>query len=263
MISAFPSSSEVETVLIVRDNPEEVLRNLAGLRSILNYRLKLLPPKTIHDTYFDTAKRSLQKKRINLRIREINGAVFISVKSGAKLTQGGIRRKETELPWSNGNLARTARELHLKRLAETNATQSPDLGARGSLVEMGLQVTQERQTRREVRDITSELDPTGLVLAELALDRVTYHFQHEDVSIFEVEVEAKAKNSALMVRDVTEKLLSTYNPMLQRWTHGKFVTGNAIGRLLRTGVLQGLLNDSVLRPEGLDSVDHFIRSRNF
>ncbi len=257
--ATLPTSSELEAVLVAKENPEEITKKLAGLRSILNYRLIPNPVKLIRDTYFDNADRSLGKRNVNLRTREINGDLLISVKSGARMTLRGIKRRETELPWSNSNLARAAKALNLQPLPGTPTTQSSELEPREALAGMGLMVVQDRRTRREARDITSELDPTGLVLAELALDRVTYQFGDQAVSIFEVEVEAKTKSSSI-IKDVTEDLLSTYKPMLQRWAHGKFVTGKAIEKLLKDGTLKDMLSETLLNPAGFDRLDHLIRS---
>ncbi len=259
--TTIPHFSEFESVLIIRENPVSVLNQLTSLHSILNYRLTPQPVKMIRDAYFDNSQGFLQKKRVNLRIRETNGTVLISVKSGTKMTRvGGIKRKETELPWSDSNLAKIAKELKLEHFPTRHTHQSSHLRPMEALGQLGIQIIQERQTRREARHITSETDPTHRVIAELAIDHVTYHFRDQDVSIQEVEVEARDKNSWSTVRDVTEKLLSTYQPALQRWVHGKFVTGKAIETLLRAGTLQSLLSETGLTPAGFDTLDRLIRS---
>ncbi len=257
-----PPSRELEAVLIVRESSETVLKRIAGLRSILNYRLEPKPVKMIRDTYFDTPDGSLQKKRTNLRIREINGTLFISVKSSSRTTQsGGIQRKETELPWSSNTIQTITRKLKLKPSPRRAISESTEARPAESLFEMGLQIIQERQTRREARDITSGFEMTGLALAELAIDQVTYHFQDQQVSLLEIEVEAKAESSVSVIRDVTEDLLSMFGPALRRWMHGKFVTGKAIEMLLQAGTLQPYFEDSSLKPEAFDAIDNLIRSK--
>lgn len=253
-----PSSSEIEAVLIVRENPDEVLKQLAGLTSILNYRLIPKPLKVIHDTYYDTPRGSLGNKSVNFRTREINGDVVLSVKSGARLTWGGVKRKETQLPWSQSNLDKTVEALNLQNLDSGRVLEFYE-APKETLTRMGLRVVQDRQTRREARDITAEADPSQSVLAELALDRVTYSFDDMAVSLCEVEVESKTKGSSAM-RNVTRELLANFRPALQSWSHGKFVTGKAVEKLLTEGVIEGLVRGTILTAAGLDRIDQFIRS---
>ena len=258
-----PHPNELESVLIVTENPPTVLKQIAGLRSILNFHLKPKPVRLIRDTYFDKTDGSLRKRRVNLRIRQIDGTVLVSVKSRARITRGGIQRREMELAWSNSALATIVKQLKLESPSLSPNSQSSHVEPAQLLASIGMQIIQERQTKRQARDITSELEPDDSVLAELAIDHVTYHFENHNVSIFELEVEAKAKGSSSTVRDVTETLLSTYQPALQKWSHGKFVTGDAIERLLRAGSLQNYLDDNGLKPAGLDAIDNAIRSRRF
>src|SRR2546428_14157600 len=90
-------SSEVEVVLIIKGDFDAVLNQLSSLRSIRNYRLEPGPCRTIRDTYFDTSDGRLRNSGTNARIREINGALFISTTMGARRSlQGATPRREVE-----------------------------------------------------------------------------------------------------------------------------------------------------------------------
>ena len=258
--SSLRGTSEVEAVLIIKGDVDAVLKELAGLRSILNYRLEPGQSKTIHDRYFDTIDRRLRKRGANLRIREIDGSLFISVKSHTRRTlRGATARREIEVPWSKQNLLSHIKDLELEADLALPERQFSDADPLAAMEATGLQLVQDRETRREVRDVSSERKP-DLVLAELAIDRVTYHIGNHNISIFEVEVEEKAKGSSSVISDLTKALLQAYQPSLQKWSHGKFVTGLAIQRLLETEPADNLLGQDRLKPEALGTIDRALRS---
>ncbi len=258
--SSLRGSSEVEAVLIIKGDVDAVLKELAGLRSILNYRLEPGQSKTIHDRYFDTIDRRLRKRGANLRIREMDGSLFISVKSHTRRTlRGATARREIEVPWSKQNLLSLIKDLELEADLALLERQFSDADPLAAMEATGLQLVQDRETRREVRNVSSVRKP-DLVLAELAIDRVTYHIGNHNISIFEVEVEEKAKGSSSVISDVTKALLQAYQPSLQKWSHGKFVTGLAIQRLLETEPADNLLGQDRLKPEALGTIDRALRS---
>ena len=253
-------SSEVEVVLIIQRDFDAILNELASLRSILNYRLQPGLSKTIRDTYFDTAGQHLRKQGTNVRIREINDAFFISTKWGSRRTlRGATARREIEVPWSKQNLLSLIKDLELEADLALPERQFSDADPLAAMEATGLQLVQDRETRREVRNVSSVRKP-DLVLAELAIDRVTYHIGMHRASIFEVEVEEKASKSSSVVRNVTKALLHAYQPALQKWSHGKFVTGLAIQRLLETEPADNLLGQDRLKPEALGIIDRALRS---
>ena len=258
--SSLRGSSEVEAVLIIKGDVDAVLKELAGLRSILNYRLEPGQSKTIHDRYFDTIDRRLRKRGANLRIREIDGSLFISVKSHTRRTlRGATARREIEVPWSKQNLLSRIKDLELEADLALPERQFSDADPLAAMEATGLQLVQDRETRREVRNVSSVRKP-DLVLAELAIDRVTYHIGNHNISIFEVEVEEKARGSSSVISDLTKALLQAYQPSLQKWSHGKFVTGLAIQRLLETEPADNLLGQDRLKPEALGTIDRALRS---
>ncbi len=258
--SSLRGSSEVEAVLIIKGDVDAVLKELAGLRSILNYRLEPGQSKTIHDRYFDTIDRRFRKRGANLRIREMDGSLFISVKSHTRRTlRGATARREIEVPWSKQNLLSLIKDLELEADLALPERQFSDADPLAAMEATGLQLVQDRETRREVRNVSS-VRKHDLVLVELAIDRVTYHIGNHIISIFEVEVEEKAKGSSSVISDVTKALLQAYQPSLQKWSHGKFVTGLAIQRLLETEPADNLLDQDRLKPEALGIIDRALRS---
>ena len=253
-------SSEVEVVLIIKRDFDAVLNQLTSLRSILDYRLEPGPPKTIRDIYFDTADGLLRKRETNVRIREIGDAFFISTKWGAKRTlKGATLRKEVEVPWSERALRGLIKNLKLELGRGLPLLQFSEATPIESMEAIGLHMIQDRETKREVRNISSGLKPT-LVLAELAIDRVTYRIGNHKASIFEVEVEEKAKKSSPVVRDVTKALLQAFQPALQKWSQGKLLTGLAIQRILETEPVDNLLDHDRVRPEAFNRIDQTARS---
>ena len=253
-------SSEVEVVLVIKRDFDAVLNQLTSLRSIRNYRLEPGPSKTIRDIYFDTADGHLRRRGTNVRIREMGGAFFISSKWGARRTlRGATLRKEVEVPWSERGLRSLIKNLKLELGRGLPLLQFSEATPIESMEAIGLHMIQDRETKREVRNISSGLKPT-LVLAELAIDRVTYRLGNHKASIFEVEVEEKAKKSSPVVRDVTKALLQAFQPALQKWSQGKLLTGLAIQRLLETEPVDNLLDHDRVRPEAFNRIDQTARS---
>jgi hypothetical protein len=126
---------------------------------------------------------------------------------------------------------------------------------------MGLEVIQERRTYREPREIVIRDKAPVSILAELAIDHVTYDFGDISVGLSEIEIEAKAARSLSKVREIADALVSKYSPSLQQWFHGKFVTGLAIQKLLKTKAFRSSLANGDLDPEAFQLIDHVIQSR--
>ena len=249
---------ELETVLMIKAKGERVLSDLANLQSILTYRLKHLPRRIIHDTYYDTPDRLLKKQRVNLRVRKSGEQWFLSAKLGNVLTRRGIiSRRETEIPWSETALRQIASQLGLEL---PDQSQSPSSDPNTELEGMGLQVVQTRETRREGSNVMQGED----LVAELALDKVTFHFKPLAVSLYEIEIELKSDSKAALkaLEDITKRIISMYPGLVSRWSYGKFVTGKAIERLQEEGKLGDLLDDQGLKPDALRAIQKIIRSKN-
>ena len=132
-----------------------------------------------------------------------------------------------------------------------------------TLASIGLNVIQERRTKRVARDVVERGKIPASTLAELAFDSVTYFFQDLKVGLSEVEVEAKSPGSLPIVQQIARSLISKHQPILQQWFHGKFVTGLAIGKLLKIEALQRHLVKGNLGPKAFDVIDRIIRSGRF
>jgi inorganic triphosphatase YgiF len=254
---------ESEIALVIKDDAEHIRKELADLRDILEYELKPKPPRFIFDTYYDTPEDSLRQRKISLRTRKLSGNLLISTKSDVRRIAGTIiRRREIELPWSYNSIRLVAKNLKLT-IPESSVSQFHRIPASRTLATMGLEIIQERRTRRETRDVVRKSKTPALVLAELAIDRVIYTFKDRKIGLSEVEIEAKSSSSLATVRDVATALVSKYQPALQQWFHGKFVTGLAIGTLLETKKLQNYLVNGDLKQEAFGLIDRTIRSRRF
>jgi len=254
---------ESEIALIIKDDAYHTRNELAELRDILEYDLKPKPRRIIYDTYYDTPKGSLRRRKISLRTRKLSGNLLFSTKSDVRRIAGNIiRRRETELPWSYNSIRLLAKNLKLA-IPKLSVSQFKRIPASRTLAAMGLEVIQERRTQREARDVVRKGKTPALVLAELAVDRVIYTFKDAKLGLSEVEVEAKSSKSLATVRDIANALVSKYQPVLQQWFHSKFVTGLAIRKLLETKALQDYLVSGDLKPEAFALIDRTIRSQEF
>jgi inorganic triphosphatase YgiF len=230
---------------------------------VSEYDLKPKPCQVIQDTYFDTRERFLREKRISLRIRRMDDTLLLSIKSDIRRIAGDIiQRREMERPWSYNSIRVLARNLKLNFpiMSSSKFQNRPVLRI---LATMGLEVIQERLTHREPRDIVIRDKVPVSILAELAIDHVTYDFGDISVGLSEIEVEAKAARSLSKVREIADALVSKYSPSLQQWFHGKFVTGLAIQKLLKTEAFRSSLVNGDLGPEAFQLIERAIRSRRF
>lgn len=248
--------------MIVKANGERVLQRLGRLDSIPKFQLGAAQRKDIRDTYFDTPDRILLRKQANLRLRQTDSTILVSAKSGSKADRSGVSmRMEIELPWSADAVASINRRLDLKLPALTKIEGSGIGDPRQRLEAVGLQVLQERETRRDTREIIE--GKNGSPIAELALDRVTYRFGKLEIPIFEIEVEAKSKTNSRTIKKIRKQIESINRNELLRWKHGKFVTGRAIERLLLTEELEDLVDKEGLKPSALKKIDKLISSKGF
>ncbi len=228
----------------------------------MQYDLKPKPHLRIEDTYYDTHDRTLQKKMISLRVRNINGTLLVAMKSKPqRLAKNWVRRSELELPWSYHSVAKIAKASKLHIPTNTNGVST--LAPTKLLSKMELVMIQERRTEREARSIihrgTSRKSPIG----ELDIDDVIFPGDTK-VRIFEVEIEAKTSQAMNQVREIGEALGSMYPSFLKTWPHGKLATGMAIRKLLEMGVLQDYVYRGRLKPEAYPMIERaMLSNRSF
>jgi inorganic triphosphatase YgiF len=98
------------TLIILSDNPQTVTQHIAVLTSVANYHLLPKERQPIRDLYLDTPDKALQAKRVALRIREVRGKHWITLKGPSQPTEGGgVERLEIEALWSQDSLAKVVR----------------------------------------------------------------------------------------------------------------------------------------------------------
>lgn len=256
-------SFESEIALIIKDDADHIRKELAGIKHLSEYDLEPKPRRIIYDTYYDTSDNSLRQRKISLRTRRQGRILLISTKSDVRKVVGNIiRRRELELPWAYDSVQRLARKLKLET-PTISVSQFQNTPVSRTLATMGLKTIQERQTQRVVRDVVRRDRRTTSILAEMAIDKVTYAFENVNVTLSEVEVEAKSARSLAGVREIADVLVSKYHPVLRQWFHGKFVTGLAIRKLLETRRFQSYLVNGDLKSDAFELIDRIVRSRRF
>jgi hypothetical protein len=261
---ASPRSSsrpfESEIAFVITNKGDDIGGDIAGLTSVLEYDLKPKPPHRIHDTYYDTSQGLLRKRKTALRIRRMDESLLVSLKSNPQPLDGkGVRRIEIEAPWSQQSLARIQETLKKKRLPEKSRVSKDSPWA--AFASMGLRVVQERMTRRMVRDVFRHDKPERRPVAELDIDNVTF-LGDPKVRLFQIEIEAKGGGSMKRILRIAEVLQSSYSGFLKEWPYGKLVTGLAIQKLLRSGVLQSHLDHSRLKADAFPVIERYIAASN-
>ncbi len=82
---------------------------------VSDYRLLQHNTISIRDVYWDTSEGILRRKKISLRLREIDNNLLVTIKGAGKLTDwGGVERLEIEVPWSPDGFYRIIDELRKK-----------------------------------------------------------------------------------------------------------------------------------------------------
>ncbi len=188
---------------------------------------------SIRDLYWDTSEGTLRRKKISLRLREIDKNILMTIKGGGKLTKwGGVERLEIEVPWSPDGFYRIIDELKSNSIdlplnIDSFDTEKPA----ETFVNLGFKPIQNRETNRKIRNITQNKNTE--VLAELAIDTVFYKVKGQIVRHFEIEIESKHKNGHEAVKKVLENLSDMFGSLLRIWTFSKLVTGITLEQLLQ------------------------------
>ena len=244
---------EVEGTLAIQSEvPDETARRLGDLREVAGYRLRPCPTRRLRDAYLDNRPRDLGRRRIALRLREVDGEVLVALKADSHVTEVATDRVEIESPWSPAAFDAVREEL-ARRGVETPQAQ-PNLEKRKAeevLREAGFVPVQERETMRIPREVIPETG--GEPEAELVVDTVAYRFDREPVRFHEVEVEARARGNAETVGRVLRALVDLFPAELRAWPYGKLATGEAIRALREEGRLDGLVDpDGTLAVKAYD-----------
>lgn len=249
---------EIEGALLVMDeDPASVADEIAALREAGGRELVPRPDQDIRDVYFDSAERQLSAKRIALRLREVDGTTFLTLKFGRSRSLGVTSRTEIETPWSPASLSHVLDVLTTEGVRFHRMTAGWDgkpSTPRAALRAMGFFVRQARHTHRRRRDVIEDgaARQASPRVGELAIDAVTYELERSIVRLFEIEVEVKDAGKTDDIADVLDALIERFDGRLRRWRYGKLVTGLAIGDLLRERGSDRVLSDScILQPQAL------------
>lgn len=235
-------SRETEAALVIRsDKAAEIANQIAKIEALGAYRLEPQETQKIRDIYFDMPDQLLQKQKLALRIRQVNGKTLITLKGPAqKKAGGGQERLEIEFAWSFTALTRIVRELRAREIEIKLSRQDfvrPD--PIGTLKRLGFVPIQDRTTIRQVRKIVASDQSSEGELAELAVDAVTYRLGKQAVRLHEIEIEAKHKKARL--DEMIQPLEKMFKPTLLTW-QSKLATGRALQTLLEDGKLAKYLD---------------------
>lgn len=195
---------EHEIALIVRnENPALIFQEIAELKWLHPYKLEREDTIRLRDTYYDTSWKAIKRGKSSLRTREIfdgpDVAKTLVTLKGAKIE--GLGRIEQEFEWPFP-------EEMLEQLIELFELEP-------------IQVRTNLRTPMRVIKTSSKEQ-----VAELVLDRLTYHFAEEKkVTLYEVEVEAK--KNGYDIKNIVKPLAKKF-PDLQEWEHSKLTMGHAI-----------------------------------
>lgn len=214
-IESSKAKIEEEQALIVRsDNPLAVFESLSNITTIHGYKVKDPEAHTIVDRFYDTTDSSIKALKSSLRIRELDGVPYVTIKGKNKndATSTASKRSELEFKWPY-------------------ETPSPyEFIALFGLVEKQKRVT-ERIQRDIVKSFYNAKDGSyqKVIIAELALDTVTYHFVSDtpNAILYEVEIELKTDKPEIKLSALVDPLLKAY-PELGLWPHSKYSTGKAL-----------------------------------
>jgi inorganic triphosphatase YgiF len=262
MNSGSPNSTETETTLVVAsDNPEIILGKIGEISSLAGYQLLPGGALTLNDYYFDNASFELSSRKWALRIRQTDEHSWIAAKGPSRETRPGIlERNEIELAWSaeafdklSDLLARHG--LFISGLRESGISADP----LEVLINVGLIVIQKRQTVRTIRHVRST--EKDLILAELALDCVTYHFESRALLHHEIEIEFKSKEALSAAQFLTQHLLGLFPTELRKWGYGKLATGRAIEALVGEKSFRESLRDDHLKPASYILIEGYLNAR--
>ena len=238
--------AEREAKLVIRDaRPEAIADAVAALDHLAGARLVSAGEVALRDVYFDTPARALSGRGDALRVRVADDETLLTLKgSSREVDPGVLEREEIEEPWSAAALDRVRALLTARGIALGVAPAAGEPVA--ALRAMGLEALQERETHRRLRNA---LGGGGAVLAELAIDAVTYRLDAGAVRHHEVEIEAKAPEGAAYLPRALEALRARFGASLLPWLHGKLETGLAIPRLLAAGAARPLVIGGCLTPD--------------
>jgi len=256
-----PQESEI-ALAISSHEPQEILERIASLRALPGYQLIPGDSMDMHDLYFDTRDRALDPLRLALRVRETGPTALLALKGPEeKVDSGLVVRLEIEEPWSQAVVTKVISELAARGIQLSEPESIPDhVRPREVLEDLGFEVIQDRETRRQVRNITPRDKENGPVLAEMDIDSVVYRLGEEEIRHYEVEVELNPETEVGTIAQVRDALTKELGDGLRRWAHSKLAIGFALEELRIKGALEGALDpEGNLKPAAYDRIDEYLK----
>ncbi len=242
-----PKETEAK-LIIVSDNPSEVIHNLKTLKLLGEFPLGPNKERRFQDLYFDLPGRFLSQKKWALRLRRLGAVQKIAIKGPASgLSDGSLTRPELEMEW---NLDALKRIVGLMRDIGINIAANPpreNIDAERSLKFLGLEVIQKRDTCRIVRKI---FDPQNSEpVAEMDIDHVSFVVGDRMFEHYEIEIESWAAPDCPVIQKSLESLKIKLGKSVMPWRIDKLTTVQLISDLVQTGKISGLCpGDLLTRP---------------
>lgn len=256
-------AQEIETTLVViHDDPADLMEGIASLRSLGGYRLAPGRSGTLRDTYYDTPSRLLSNRGIAVRTRMQGETTVFCIKQDERTDDAGATiREEIELPWSRQCIDYVAHILH-KVSSGIHEVPSLMTSPGESLGCLGLLPIQARETVRLVLHARHPEGPTGEVVSEIALDRVCYSISSFRILHHEIEIEAASPDGLGAVMDLTGLLREHHAESLRPWRHNKLITGIALEQLIAEGRLPVMTGRfTSLNRAAYDEIELVLRDR--
>jgi inorganic triphosphatase YgiF len=253
--------SEVEaTLLIDGAAPQETAARLARVPRLAGHDLAAGHRLLLDDLYYDGPDRGLRRNGFGLRTRRTGDARLLTLKGPRQPRDDDTvaSRLEIEAPWSPDVLRAVLGMLgeHGVDLPAAVWRDDPD----ATLRDLGLVPMQARRTDRLARDVSADAGGTDRgIVAEMAIDRVTYRFADAAVDHYEVEIEAKTDAGTAQLAAMAEALLAHFPGALRPWRPSKLATGLAIEALLADGRLRTHIRDGALSPEAYPLISRWVQ----
>lgn len=197
---------------------------------------------TIHDTYFDTRTKDLQKSKWGLRVRSKGQEEFITLKGPAVVTPSGA----LERPEFEDRLDDRSMRIVLERIRSLGVniiSGSADLSnARDCLESLGMAPVQKRETFRMLRQIG--LKDSQNPIAEMVVDTVRYEIAELAVIHVEVEIES---TRGIPAEDF-DRLLDVIKTRLpvgaREWKVDKLALGFLLDEFHQQGILGEIIDSN-------------------
>ncbi len=234
---------ELEAKLIVTDpDPQLLMDQLSVQESLAGFPLGDLKVVRIRDLYFDTPDKALGLNRLSLRIRILDSIPWLALKGKTVIHRwGGIERLEIEIPWSPAGW----KEI-LSHLAEqgvrlpVHPAKKSALDPLRALANSGLEVLQERENVRKLRAIHHPAQRSK-ILAELALDTVHFHYGHQLILHFEIELESKQSEGISAVKKILQHLKRQHAGSVRPGFYSKLSLGLSLQKMSAQGMIEKFL----------------------